>query len=252
MMRSDDRGMSELMGYMVLVDVVSIAAMGMLTGCMGILSATENRMELMGATTSLKLMGNMISGSVETNNTFYTAFGMSVPPGYDLIVRNKYDDFRSIGIYEDDKLVAFLPLGSIRLQSPLRATSFEGGAVILNDSGLVTPEEGPAVHMVKQSNGKKALYISAISISSDSFAAHDGAITLLIRCKSLETIDVHPSSGSVVTLKVESSETPAWKERLEECGFNTECDNGEIKATAGEVNDIYVTYAEADVKKDHL
>jgi hypothetical protein len=250
MMISDDSGVSELMGYTVLVAVVSIAAVGLLTGCMGTLEATENQMEFTGAAASLKSMGSIIAGSVETNNTFYTAFGMSVPPGFDLIARNKYDDFHSIGIYEDNNSIAFLPLGSIRLQSPLRSSTFEGGAVIANDSGLITLEVKPAVYVVKQDNGKKALYISAISISSESFVAHSGAITLLVKCKSLKTLVVHPSPGANVSIKMETSEAQAWKSRLEECGYSVEYDDGALITTVGDSSDIYVTYAEADVKRD--
>jgi hypothetical protein len=250
MMISDDRGVSELMGYMVLVAVVTIAAVGLLTGCMGTLEATENQMEFTGAAASLKSMGSIMAGSVETNNTFYTAFGMSVPPGFDLTVRNKYDDFRSIGIYQDNSSVAFLPLGSIRLESPLRSSTFEGGAVIANDSGIITLETRPAIHVVKQDNGEKALYISAISISSESFVAHSGAITLLVKCKSLKTFVIHPSPGANVSIRVETSEGQAWKSSLEECGYSAEYDDGALIITIGDSSDIYVTYAEADVKRD--
>jgi hypothetical protein len=249
MILSDDGGVSELMGYTVLVAVVSIAAAGLLTGCMATLAGTEKQLEFSCAGASLKSLGNIMAGAVESNNTFYTAFEMSVPEGYDLIVKNRNDDFRSIGIYEDDRAVAFLLLGSIRLESPFRTGTFEGGAVSMNDSGTGTCWTFPVFHAIERYDGRKALYISAISVSSDSFVAHSGPITLRIRCRSVDTFEAHGSSGHPMTVKVESSDGPAWKERLEKCGFNVKYEDGTIIATLGEAADVYVTYAEADVTR---
>lgn len=68
-MKLNDHAVSELMGYTVLVAVVSIAAIGLLAGSMSSLSSTEKRMELTGSASSLKLFAGMVSSTVETNNS---------------------------------------------------------------------------------------------------------------------------------------------------------------------------------------
>jgi len=248
--RLDDNAVSELMGYTVLVAVVSLAAIGLLTGGMGTLSAAEKQMEFTGSVASLGSYADIVSMAVETNNTFFTAHEMSVPQSYDLIVRDAHDDFRSIGIYENDTQLAFVQLGSVRLRSPFRTVTFEGGGgVISNDTGLTTGELSPSIHTIDIGKGKQALYISVVSVSADSFVTHSGPVTLYVRCSSVSPMVWHLHSATA-TLRISSGDREAWIGQLEKCGFSVGYEDGAIKATNKEVSDIYVTYAVVEVKKD--
>lgn len=249
-MKLNDHAVSELMGYTVLVAVVSIAAIGLLAGSMSSLSSTEKRMELTGSVASLRSFAEMVSSTVETNNSYYVACEMGVPSGYELVVLDKHDDFRSLGIYSGSSQLVFLPFGSVAMQSPFRTAAFEGGAVISNDTGLVTTERSPAVHVLDLGSGKKALYVSVTSISSDSFVMHGGPAVLFIKCSSVKPMTWHVPDGSTITLRVRSGGLRTWEEQLERCGFTVIYEDGEIKATSREVSDIYVVYSEAGVKAD--
>jgi hypothetical protein len=247
-MRQDDRGVSELMGYTVLVAVVSIAAIGLLAGSMSSLSSAEKRMELAGSAASLNSFAGMAASAAGTNNTYYAACELGVPSGCELVVLDKHDDFRSMSIYSDSGELAFLPLGSVSIQSPFRSAAFEGGAVLSNDTGVVTIEKAPSVHVLDTGSGKKALYVSVYSISCDSSVRREGPATLYVRCSSVAPMEWHVPEGSAVMLRVRSGCLSAWGEWLERCGFIVEYEGGEINATITEVTDVYVVYADVGVK----
>jgi hypothetical protein len=243
----DDSGVSELMGYTVLVAVVSIASVALLAGSMGTLSASEKQLEYQGSISSLRSFGNMITNIVESNNTFDTAFEMTVPSGYELIVRDKHDDFRSVSIYSNSAPLAFLPTGSMALDSPFRSVTFEGGAVISNETGLVESEISPCVRAATLPSGRKALYMSIISVSSGTFIGHSGPGTLYARCVSTKPISLHIPDGRNAVIYVRSGDLPAWKEAFEGCGLAVTYENGAVKASSAQVSDIFVTYSEAEI-----
>ena len=244
----NDDAVSELMGYTVLVAIVSIAAVGLLAGGMGTLTATEKKMELTGSVNSLKSFASLAETAVETNNTFFAARELSVPPGSDLLVKDKHDDFRYLSIYNGNQQLAFLQFGSIGIRSPFRSVSFEGGAVISNDTGQVTGELPPAIYTIKVSPSTQALYISIISISSDSFVRHSGPATLYVRCTSVTPMIWHLNGSPSVIVRAASDNARAWGEKLEECGFSVTYGDGSIKATDNQITDVYVTYSEVEVK----
>ncbi len=247
-MRRNDEAMSELLGYTVLVAVVSIASVGILAGSLGPLSAAEKHMEYAGSVSALGSLKNVISGAIDSNNTYYAAYEFSVPPGYDLVLRDKHDDFRSLAIYSNSGQLAFLPIGSITLRSPFRTAAFEGGAVVSNETGLVKAEKSPQLSMVRLPSGKKALYMSVTSISCGSYVRHAGPVTLFIKCSTVSPMSWHVPDGATVTIVARSGDPGAWQERFESCGFATTRNESTISATSGEVSEIYVVYAEADVK----
>jgi len=194
-MRLNDHAVSELMGYTVLVAVVSIAAIGLLAGSMSSISSTEKRMELSGSASSLRSFAGMAASAVETNNTFYAACEMGVPSGCELAVLDKHDDFRSLGIYSGTSQLAFLPTGSIVIQSPFRSAAFEGGAVLSNDTGVITVEKTPAINVLDLGSGKKALYVSITSISCNSSIMREGPATLYVKCSSVLPMTWHVPDG---------------------------------------------------------
>ncbi len=244
----NDAAVSELLGYTVLVAIVSIAAVGLLTGGMGTLTATEKRMELDGSVNSIKSLASLAEAAVETNNTFFSAQELSVPSGNDLAVRDKHDDFRSVSIYNGNQQLAFLPLGSVVISSQFRSVCFEGGAVISNDTGLLTADPAPAIYTVRLSPTKQALYVSLVSISSDSFVSHSGPATLYVRCSSVTPMIWHLTGSPSVIVRVASDNAAAWGNKLEGCGFNVTYGDGSMEASDNEITNIYVTYSEVEVK----
>lgn len=250
MMRPDDNGVSELLGYTVLVAVVSVAAIGLLAGGMGTLSASERQMELSGSIGSMKAFASQASIEAGSNNTFFTAYEMSVPMGYELLGKDMHDDFRSLSIDAGQTLHAFFPMGSIRLQSPFRSVTYEGGAVISNDTGQVADQYGPGIHAIRLKNGGNALYISLITVSCDSFAKGSGPATLELRSASVRPMTWHVPYGTTTTLRVSSGDAAGWGKRLKECGFTVEYEDGSLKAASSDVSDIYVTVATIEVRRD--
>lgn len=247
-MRADDSAMSELMGYTVLVAVVSIAAVGLLAGSMSSASAVEKRMELSGSAYSLKSFAGMADSAIGENNTYYAACAMGIPSGYELIVLDRHDDFRSISIYSGSNMLTYLPSGSVSVRSPFRSASFEGGAVLSNDSGLAAMEKSPAVYVMDLGSGKKALYVSIASVSCDSSVLRGSAATIYAKCSSVKPMRWDVADGSAIALRVRSGEPEAWGEYLERCGFNVSYEDGEAVATIGEVSYVYAAYAEVGVK----
>ncbi len=247
-MKRDDRGMSELMGYTVLVAVVSIAAIGLLAGSMSSVSSMEKRMELAGSAASLKSFAAIAEAAVEADNTYYAACEMGVPSGCELVLMDRRDDFRSVSIYSGSGELAYLPMGSLAVRSPFRSATFEGGAVLSNDSGAVSAEKVPPVFILEAGPNRKALYVSIISIACNSSVARGSPAVLYTKCSSIEPMAWHLPGGAAITLRVRSGCPGAWGERLEGCGFNVAYEGGEVRAMIEEVSDVYVIYAEVDVK----
>ncbi|WP_174590434.1 hypothetical protein [Methanocella conradii] len=246
MMPGED-AVSELLGYAVLAAVVSIAAAGLLAGSMGVISSSERGMEYSGSISAFKGLEGIVSFVVEDDNTFYVAYEMSVPRGYELLAMDVHDDYRSISIYSGSSRLAFLPMGSIALRSPFRTISFEGGAVISNDTGLVKAESAPAIHAIPLASGKKALYMSITAVSCDSFVRREGPITLYVKCSSSEAISWGVPEG--LTIWVRSGDLKAWKDSFDGCGLTTAYEGGALKATSNEVSEIHVVYSEVKVER---
>ncbi|HEY3422143.1 MAG TPA: hypothetical protein VGK13_03215, partial [Methanocellaceae archaeon] len=131
-MIGDERGVSEILGYTVLVGVVSLAAIGLMAAGMGMMQSTENDMEFSGSSGALCSLAQAAFTAAETNNTFYSVHEISVPSGYDLEVHDRNDDSSVLEIYSGNTPLGSLRMGSIRMGSPFRSAIFEGGAVTSN------------------------------------------------------------------------------------------------------------------------
>lgn len=243
----DDRGMSELLGYTVLVAIVSVASVALLAGSLGTLAASEKGIEFQGSVAALRSFASVAAGSARSNNTYDTAFEMVVPAGGDLVVRGMRDDFRSLSIYADSAPLAYLPLGSVEARSPFRSVAYEGGAVVSNDTGIVAAEVRPQVYAASLASGRKALFLSATSIAGTSRVEHAGAVTLLIRCDATEPLAWHIPDGGSAVIRIRSGEPAVWGEALSRCGFTVTYEDGGVRAVSHDVSDIYCTRAEVEV-----
>lgn len=247
-MTGDDRGVSEILGYTVLVAVVSLAAIGLMSAGIGMLQSTESGMEFSGSSGALSSLAQAAFAAAETNNTFYSVHEMSVPSGYDMEVHNENDDSSVLDIYSGNTLMESLRMGSVKLRSPFRSVTFEGGAVTSNDSGNMQYLRNPSIRLVRSADGANIMYLSMISVLSGTFTDSGGAVNVGVRCDTVHTKKLN-TEGSVVTIYVSCSEPSAWEGVLKEAGFSTSYQGGSLKAVSSEVSHVYVTIANVDFKK---
>ncbi|MCD1294811.1 hypothetical protein CUJ83_07340 [Methanocella sp. CWC-04] len=246
----DDHAVSELLGYTILVGIVILAVISLTSTGTGAIYSTVKYQEFLGASGALKCLAHQVSSSAVSNNTFYRAYEMAVPAGYELEVKDRYDDLGSIRLLADDTPLTSLRTGSVKLKSPYRYAVFEGGAVMMNDTGILSEGRKPMIYTVGSQSGRDVLYISIVSIVSDTWTYSNGVpITLRIRCGSVKCMN-WTLDGKNATLLIDSVEPGIWEKRLVGLGFSTEYENGTLKATSGKVAEIYVTYAEIGVTKE--
>ncbi len=247
-MIEDSRGVSEILGYTVLVAVVSLAAIGLMSAGIGMLQSTESGMEFSSSSGALCSLALAASAAAETNNTFYSVHEMSVPSGYDLEVHDRSDDSSVVDIYSGNMLLESIRMGSVRMRSPFRSITFEGGAVTSNDSGYTRYLRSPSIHLVKSTDGTNTMYISTVSVLSSTFTDSGGTVNIGVRCDSVSTKKLN-TEGSVVTIYVSCSEPSAWESGLKEAGFRISCQSGSLNAVSSEVSHVYVTSANVDFEK---
>lgn len=247
-MIGDDRGVSEILGYTVLVGVVSLAAIGLMSAGMGMLQATESGMEFSGSSGALCSLAQAASAAAETNNTFYSVHEMGVPSGYDLELHDRNDDTSVVDIYSGDMSLASFRMGSVKMRSPFRSITYEGGAVTSNDSGSIQYLRSPPIRLVRAADGKNTVYLSVVSVLSGTFTDSGGTVNIGVRCDSVITKKLN-TQGSVVTLYVSCGEPLIWERELKEAGFSTSYQGGRLKAVSSEVSNVYVTCANVDFEK---
>lgn len=247
-MIGNESGVSEILGYTVLVGVVSLAAIGLMASGMGLLQATENSMEFSGASGALCSLAQAASAAAGTNNTFESVHEMNVPSGYDLEVCDRNDDSCALYIYSGNVPLTSLRMGSIRMRSPFRSVTFEGGAVTSNDSGDIGYLRNPSIHLVKSADGRNMIYISIVSVSSGTFTDSGGAVDIGVRCDSV-VVKKYKTEGSVVSIYVSCGEPAPWERELTEAGFITSYQDGKLKAVSSEVSNVYVTCANVGFRK---
>ncbi len=247
-MIGDNCAVSEILGYTVLVAVVSLAAIGLMSAGIGMLQSTEGGMEFSGSAGALCSLAQAASAAAETNNTFYSVHEMSVPSGYDLEVHDRNDDSSVVDIYSDDTLLESLRMGNVRLRSPFRSITFEGGAVTSNDSGNMRYLRSPSIHLVKSTGYANIIYLDMVSVLSSTFTDCGGTLNIGVRCDSITTKKLN-TEGSVVTVYVSCGEPSAWERELKEAGFITNYQDGRLKAVSSEVSHVYVTCANVDFEK---
>lgn len=247
-MIGDDRGVSEILGYTVLVAVVSIAAVGLMSAGMGTLQSTERNMELTGSAGAMGSFAQAASAAVETGNTFYTVHEMSVPGKYELVTLDRNDDVSTLKVYEGNTLLASLRMGSVSLRSPFRSVTFTGGAVTSNNAGEIEERQSPYLYAVELPSGKKAVYVTVIAVSCDTFTRGTGTVDLGIKCGTVTPMKYSIGDGSIVTIAVAGCDAAGWECPLKEAGFNIQYEDGTLKASSGSVSYVYVTDATIDVK----
>lgn len=244
-----DSGVSELLGYTILVAIVAISVVALTSIGMGAISSSAKQFEFSGSTLSVKAFANHASTIAGTNNTYFTAYEMSVPPGYELIARDSHDDFRSMSVYTGDMLLTTLRTGSIRLQSPFKSITFEGGAVFSNDSGMIRVERKPGIYKVPQITGTNALYISIVAVACDTWVHPEAPVVLGMKCASSQSMKWHLNLSNATRVEVRTGDPAGWEKSLKDAGFSIIYEDSTLKATSWGISDIYVSYSTIYIKK---
>ena len=244
----DDNGVSEILGYTVMVTVVSIAAIGLLSVCMGTLQATEKNMEFSGASGSLCSIAQAASTAGDTNNTYFSVQEISVPQDYELEVLDANDSSGSLKIYSGITLQASIRLGGIKLESPFRSITYEGGSVTANNSGSIQYLRSPSSRLYRSPDGHSTLYLTIPSVVSDSFAKSGGPVNIGVRCDSVRSWKIH-TYGSITAIEIRSDEPDIWCHELQSAGFTVTKGYQSIRAVSTEVTDVYVVQENIEVEK---
>lgn len=242
-MSIDDTAVSELLGYTVLVAIVSIAAIGLMSTSASMILTSERSLELSGVNGAMEAIAREAFIVAETNNTYYTVQELYVPGGYDLMIRDSEDDYRSVRLFVDGNLVASIRLGSVCLHSQFRSSTFEGGAVISNDSGNIVSVLSPRIQAVRSPSGKDSIYATLIAVSCDTITHGEGPVTPGIKCESIKTLKWHISDTSEVAIRVASENAAGWERAFTTAGLDVSYEDGTIKATSRRISDVYVTIA---------
>jgi hypothetical protein len=246
----NDQGISELLGYAIMIGMVVTAVICVTSGAAGVIYSAAESISHSEAAASLETLAAIAVDVTRTNNTCYVAYELQMPAGYVLLAMDQGDDISRLSVKLGNKEVPAIRTGSIRLQSPFRSVSFEGGAVIGNDSGIVDIIREPSI-FVASHDGQKGLYIYLVCIKADTGAiSSDSHAILDIRAVSqrLESINVPAPSDTIIS--VSSRDPEGWAMFLQNEGFTVTCNGNTVTAVSGGVTDVHVTCVMLQVRPD--
>jgi hypothetical protein len=233
-----DEGVSELLGYAVLAGVVITAVVFVASGAGGAITSATESAGFSEAAQAVRSLAATASNVARVNNTYFTASEIQVPAGYELLVVDGIDDTARFAVSCGNREVFAAREGSIRLQSPFRSASFEGGAVFGNDSGLATIARKPSIFIASHGE-EKSLYIFLTIVSADTCVITGGGpVVLDVRAAPGQNLS-QPTGGSV-TIAVSSTCPEGWSAALRDAGFTVVQEGGRVTATMGGVTDVCI------------
>jgi hypothetical protein len=237
---SDD-GVSELLGYAILAGMVITAVVCIASGTGGILVSAAESARIAEASQAVRSFAVTASNVAHANNTYFTAAEIQVPAGYDLMTLEGSDDIASITVSCGNLEIFADRMGSIRLRSPFRSVSYEGGAIFSNDSGSVSVIRKPSVFIVGQGE-ERTLYVFLTRVSSNiSVITGSKPVVLDVRAESRRNIS--QSAESPVTICLVSMCPDGWSVILREEGFAVEQAGNKVTATLGGITDVCIDCA---------
>lgn len=246
----NDRGISELLGYAIMIGMVATAVICVTSGAAGAIFSSAERIGHSEATASIKSFAAIAVDTARTNNTCYVAYELQLPAGYELLAMDARDDVARLGIKLGDDEIPVIRMGSIRLQSPFRCVSFEGGAAFGNDSGIIDIVRKPSVFIASH-NGRKELYVYLVCIMADTSVISAGSHTVLdIRAVSQRTESVSLPDPSDAIISISTRDPEGWTRSLESAGFAAATAGNTVTATSGGVTDVHVTCAIVQVRPE--
>jgi hypothetical protein len=233
-----DDGVSELLGYAILAGMVITAVVFLASGAGGAITTATKSAGFSEATLAVRSLAAMASNVARVNNSYFTAAEIQVPAGYELLTLDGYDDVARFAVSCGGREIFAVREGSIRLQSPFRSVSFEGGAVFRNESGSVDVVREPSIFIARQ--GEDAtLYIFITALSADSRVVMGSTPVILdIRARAGQNVS-KPADGQV-TLTVSSTSPEGWSAALGDAGFTVRQEGCRVTATMGGITDVCI------------
>ncbi len=234
----NEEGVSELLGYAILIGVAMTAIICIASGSAGMISSSAGGTGLSEAALSIKSFANAAMEVVRENNSFFTIAEVQTPPGYELIALDADDDMARIAIVCEGSVLYDVRLGSLRLQSPFRAVVCEGDAVFVNDSGSTEIARRPSIFFAGREGGT-ALYVYLASIATNSRVISGGSTALLeLKAEGRESGRVSVNPAATTTIYIWSQEPEGWSTALQEKGFTVTCDGRSVTATKGGISTV--------------
>lgn len=233
-----DDGISELLGYAILAGMVITAVVFLASGAGGAITAATESAGFSEATLSVRSLAATASNVVRVNNTYFTATQIQVPAGYELLMLDGNDDIARFAVSSGEREIFNARAGSIRLQSPFRSVSMEGGAVFSNESGLVDVVRKPSVFIAR--HGVDAtLYIFITRLSADSRVV-TGSMPVVLGIRAGFGQNVSITANDPVTISVSSNCPEGWSTALEDAGFTVRQEGSRVTATQGGITDVCI------------
>ncbi len=246
----NDQGISELLGYAIMIGMVATAVICVTSGAAGVISSAAERIGHSEATASIRTLAATAVEVARTNNTCYVAYELQMPAGYELLAMDQGDDITRLSVKLGSKEVPAIRTGSIRLESPFRSVSFEGGAVIGNDSGIVDIIREPSIFIASH-DGRKGLYIYLVCIKADTGAVlSDSHAILDIRAVSQRSESINVSAPSDAIISISTRDPEGWAKFLRDEGFAVTCYGNTITTVSGGVSDVHVTCVTLQIRPD--
>lgn len=238
----NDEAVSEILGYAILAGVVIVAVAGISTGAGDLIAGSVRQTSLSGTVSTANSFETIVSEVAETDNYYGTTLEMFPPQGYECIVTDRFDDFRTVDVYAGNDRRMSLRTGSFRLDSGFRGTVYEGGAVVSGDQGYREMIRSPAIFL-QGTAGHLSLYVYLTGLSLDSWSSGAGMPTIVsIKFVERDTEEWIVAPGTSTRLIIKTGDTGAWKEFLEREGFSVTVNDDIVTASTGGVTDVHVSY----------
>ncbi len=218
---------------MVITAVVFLAS-----GAGGAITAATESAGFSEATLAVRSLAATASNVARVNNTYFTAAEIQVPAGYELLMLDGNDDVARFAVSCGGREIFVVREGSIRLQSPFRSVSFEGGAVFSNESGLVDVVRKPSVFIARHKEDT-TLYIFITALSADSRVVA-GSMPVVLGVRAGSGQNVSKSVDGPVTISVSSTCPEGWSAALVDAGFTVGQEGSRVTATRGGITDVCI------------
>jgi hypothetical protein len=168
-----------------------------------------------------------------------------IPQGYELVLLDGEDDWRTITVSTGGTEPATLRTGSISLRSAFRSATYEGGGAFVNDSGRCQPARQPSLFTAGRPGGRSSLYICIPCLRVDTAIVPDGRSAVLsLRCGPARDYRWPVAPGSRVSVEVKTDCQEGWMQVLENSGFTVRVNGDTVTGTIGGINDVRLTTVE--------
>lgn len=225
-----------------------IAAIGISAGAGDLISACVRTAGLEEATGSMEVFSGAASRSIAAGNEFPATLELVVPQGYELVLLDGEDDWRSITVFAGNTELAILRPGSIGLRSAFRSATCEAGGVFVSDGGTSRMEHEPAIFTAGRPGGRESLYLCVPCLSADTAVIPQGRSAVLsLRCKSVQDFSWPVPSGQLVSVEIRTDSRDGWKQALEAQGFTVTINGDTVRGTKGGIDDVRLTRVELQV-----